>query len=1013
VLSVRDRLRDRRFTDVGELSVQGSAVIDEPIHVTEAQELRYSEVRQGETFGPAGGGFAQRWFRISVPSAAPDHKARRVLFWQCQGETTLYAGAQAYAGLDVAHPYCDIPDEGGTLYLDCATYQTSIFVQHPAAALSADYGCRFDRAWLAVRDVAHWELSWDFELLCDLMELHLDDIGFSVSRGPRYQPPLSDADPLLRSLLRDLDEVCDLYDTGDLATMADRSAALLRDRYSGGTWSRARVALVGHAHIDLLWLWPERETYRKAVHTFATACRMLERYPDVRFQATQPPLYNAIRAGSPGLFQQIRAHIDAGRWEATGAMYIESDVLLSGGEGLVRALLYGQRSFEELTGSRSRVLWLPDVFGYSACLPQLLRQAGVRSFFTAKIVWSAVSRFPHTTFIWRGPDGSTVTTHLCTAGYNGRVQLDNLRSAARQNRQSAVADEVLLPTGFGDGGGGLTEEMCERARRVSDLSGIPAARWTTGEAFFDRLEEAADGLPIYEGELYLEYHRGTYTSQARLKQRYQRALSWLAAHEGLLAAHGRGSLGASKWDRVLITQFHDALPGSSIGRVYEELEAQLDEVIREHGDAVYDLLREAEQPAVYNPCAVRRLLTLAEADDRARTVTVPGHGVFALARLAPVEADPVTVGRDDGWILDNGSVAVHVRKDGAIDRLQCGEHGYELLATRFVLHDDYPAAYDAWDIDRHTPRLATRACDDLRLRVAEESSERVTLNGSCALGDASTLELTLRLRRGSEALEIECSVDWAERHKLLRYEVETRYAGRDARYGAPFGSVTRCQRPRREEEEAQWEVPASRWAAVIDDPEDEGIALVTEATFGFSCRDGLLGVSLLRSPTYPDADADQGSHRIRFAIAPYRRSNSAVSVSTASLADALYAPLPMIRSNAYVGRGVPGDARSDRSEAGTPGSVVVSVCGSRLHVGPLGSVSVSWIKPDESGRGAVIRFHESFGSRGSVLLSCPERTLSFEPVSILEERVAERDVGWSYSYAYQPYELFSIRVQPA
>ena len=358
-----------------------------------------------------------------------------------------------------------------------------------------------------------------------------------------------------------------------------RSAQALHaiyQRFPAESWQPA-LAMNGHAHIDLAWLWPEAVANQKGMHTFASQLRLLELYPEFKFTQSQPALYRAVEKLSPELVARIKARIAEGRWEATGAAEVELDTLVPSGEAMARSIIYGQRKFRELRGgSPSQICWLPDVFGYSASLPQILRQAGVPYFFTTKMTWSTITRFPYNSFVWRGSDGSEVLTHLCTRAYIGQANIEESIGVLADHQQSDLHPELLYPTGHGDGGGGVTFDVLERARRIANLSGVPTAHWSTAEEFFQRMEACRDRLPVYQGELYLEYHRGTYTTQSEIKRLHRAGERHLQIHEAVRVATGAGPLAEADWLRVLFAEFHDVLPGSSIRLVYAQLTPELD-----------------------------------------------------------------------------------------------------------------------------------------------------------------------------------------------------------------------------------------------------------------------------------------------------------------------------------------------------------------------------------------------------------------------------------------------------
>ena len=517
-------------------------------------------------------------------------------------------------------------------------------------------GLQFSGAGIGVRNEKAWRADCDLDVLQDLLWLLWDRAGLERPGGFGTVPAPLDVEPALRTVLTHARRCCDAYDRGGLDPLLNATAAAFEAL--GGSSGHGTAALFGHAHIDMVWLWPEWVADEKAVHSFATVCRLLERYPEVRFTQSMPAIYRRVEEASPDSLRQIEAARRRGQWEVTGAFEVEPDVNLPCGESLARSIEVGQRLAARVNGGAATgVCWLPDVFGYSRCLPQILHDSGVTRFYTTKMTWSAVTRFPYTSFVWRGPDDtSEVLAHLSGVGYNGMAKLDQHDKALRSHRQAGEHPEMLVGTGLGDGGGGLTERMCERARRQAALAAAPQSRWSRAGDFFDRLESVRDELPKYDGELYLEYHRGTYTTQSEHKRLYRRAERALQAHEAARAAAGLRPLDAAdhdrRWRRVLFAQFHDALPGSSIKQVYDELNPQLQAVgDRELSDAAATLGEGRSH--VFNPVPMPRV---AHVDGRAVRLKPLEARELADDELTPVQATTST--------LANGHVRARFDADG-------------------------------------------------------------------------------------------------------------------------------------------------------------------------------------------------------------------------------------------------------------------------------------------------------------------------------------------------------------
>jgi len=577
IQGVKWRVDGMVWKRTGQLKVAGSRVLDKPVPFSAARRLKVSPVRVGEAFGPKWGGWAWRWFRVDVSAPKAGERGRRYLMWDCPGEDIAYIDGEPWAGLDWPHKHCPLPDRAVTVWVNAGLWQ------------GADrYGTRFNGAEVGIRNDEAWDASMDMEILLEYMRFFLKEAGHGGSGDWGYLKPMESLDPRLRRLLYLLEEACDAFDHGGLSALRPALKRVWRELPAEKYQPEA--AVMGYAHLDQVWLWPERVTEHKAIHTSATQLRLMTRYPEYRYTQSQPSQYRAMERLEPGMSARIRQRIREGRWEATGALEVEQDTNLPSGESLARSMVYGQRKFEALRGSRSTVCWLPDVFGYSSCLPQILALGGARYFYTTKMGWSQVNKFPYSSFVWRASDGTEVLTQLCKANYNGMGDIPTIVDGLREHRQSDVHPAMILPTGYGDGGGGPTPQILERLRRLKSLSGVPRARWTSAERFFAEMDRVREKLPVYQGELYLEFHRGTYTTQSEFKRLHRAAERALQAHEAVRVATGGKALGEKAWLRVLFSEFHDAIPGSSINIVYGELNPELAAIAaRELSGAVAEL----------------------------------------------------------------------------------------------------------------------------------------------------------------------------------------------------------------------------------------------------------------------------------------------------------------------------------------------------------------------------------------------------------------------------------------
>lgn len=934
----------------------------------------------------------QRWFRLRLPPPGRSG-GLRYLRWQDQAEATLYAQGRPWYGFDAAHRMAPLPSGVREVWVEAVVCQTAIW--HPEATGLEPTGSRFEGAALFERDEQAWQALHDLLVLDDLMRVELRaafparEAEFGSLGG---KPALHQIAPLLRRLLRYLNDAMDALDRNGVSALRRELKRAFAELPGYGAPPSA--LLTGHAHIDLVWMWPERVGEFKAVHTFATADRLLGQYPELHFGYSQPASYAAVGRRAPALMRAVRRRIRQGRWEPVGATEVESDTLIACGEALARSFLLGQEGFRALTGRPSPVLWLPDVFGYSGCLPQLMRETDVTGFFTTKLSWNAVNRFPHSSFVWAGQDGSEVVAHVASdLGYNQNVAVHDLRRGAEAHRQCDVHPEYLAPTGFGDGGGGVTEEMCERARRLADLAGVPAARWGRIDAFFERLRARRARLPVYRGELYLEYHRGTFTTHGDVKSAFRAVERALQAHEAVRCARGAGPVDQTPWRRIVFAQFHDYIPGSSVHEVYAEGKAEHAAIAKAAvRSARSELSSRSGRPALFNPLPHPRRVW-----QRGRLLRLPPLGGAPLADL-PAEVAGAVEAR--ATLLRSDRVEARFDASGRLRALKVDGRPvpWSGPANELWLYPDHPHRFEAWEIDRPTLSLGRPEVRRAQVKTEADVRGRAAVVFTRPLGARSQVTVRYTLEWGQPVLGIAYDIDWHEETTLLKAVFPTRFAGRDARFGAPFGSVRRPQGGGSLTAEAQWEVPMSRWCVVADDAESEGFWVATESKYGAACRDGTLGVSLLRSAliTSEDRGANKGSHpeTLRRTLSPH-----------------LHSDIGRHHIQLAVGRFDPAAPREEQPAALAEllFSPPVPYRGGTVSCGFLGleggtSLQPSWAMPEGKDRW-VLRLHETLGRAGTARIkSAPGWRLTRVDLS-------GRSCGRLRNgrLAFRPYEVLSVR----
>lgn len=753
--------------------------------------------------------------------------------------------------------------------------------------------------------------------------------------------------------------------------------------------SAHRIIAAGHAHIDSAWLWPTRETVRKVTRTFANVLSLMERDPELVFVSSSAQHFAWVKANDPELYERVKDRVAENRFLPVGNMWVESDVNMPSGESLARQLLYGTRFFEDEFGARSDVGWLPDSFGFPASLPQLLRGAGLRWFFTQKMCWNDVNTMPHHTFRWEGLDGTRIFTHFPPNNtYSGDMRPTELARSVRNFSDHRHASSSLMPFGYGDGGGGPTRDMMADGRLQSDLEGSPRLRFDGPREFFLDAEEEYADAPIWSGEMYLEFHRGIYTSQSRTK-RGNRRNEWLLVETELWCATAALRTAFDYpyeelddlWREVLLLQFHDILPGSAIAWVHREAErsharitAQLEATIER---AVAALVGTGDEQIMLNPAPVA-----------AYGVPALGGGSAGLAAAPDVSAR-----RDGGFRLASAALTVDVAPDGTIASVVEMQTGRELLAAGsrgnlLQLHVDAAAKWDAWELDR-----------SYRLSVTDLTG------GSAVLADtgevhivrefgASRVEQWIGLDDSGEALRIRTRVDWHERHRLLKLAFPLDVHAMDAAYETQFGHVRRAVHTNTSWDAARYEVCAHRWVHVGEP--GFGVAVVNDGLYGHDVTREIVegGVttvvrqSLLRAPRFPDPDADQGEHEFVTVLAP------AVD------------PADAARWGALVG------------------SPVRTVRGARVPA-PLvqlegdGAVVVSSVKlaADRSGD-LIVRVFEQRGARSRVRLRFGVPLAEARVCDLVETPGAEASVipvveGREAALELKAFQVLTLRVRPA
>ena len=767
---------------------------------------------------------------------------------------------------------------------------------------------------------------------------------------------------------------------------------------------QGQIALTGHAHIDLAWLWPYAETRRKARRTFHTALGLMEgsnaylAQSGFRFNQSTAHYYAQIEEDDPALFDRIVAKVKSGAWETIGGMWVEPDTNMPTGESLVRQVLYGQRYFEQKFGVRHTVCWLPDCFGFSAALPQILSQGGIASFFTIKVNWSETNKFPADLFWWEGLDGSRVLAHTFEnprGGYNGQLGPEAVIRTWQNFRGKTMHPQSLLAIGYGDGGGGVTPEHVEREIQLRDFPALPAARWSRVEDFYARAHATAQNieLPVWQGDIYLELHRATLTTQSAVKKLHRQAERALISAEtvGSLAALLGAELPRSLeqvWRTVLKNEFHDILPGSSITEVYDDAERELGSAIEagraEQSAALGRIVAQlpkgdvADALVVVNPSLASRPLRVTIDGKRLATSDqIPPLGISVLdrSRLSPAEGLKADISR-----LENVHLRVEIAADGTISSLVHKATGREALADRgnqlWVYPYDKPRNWDAWDLEDDYAQKGIELTAVERLEVVESGPHRAAIRVVRRFRDSFVTQI-YALDANGLRLDIETEIDWHDRHCLLRTLTPVAVRATHATFEHAHGIVRRTTHDNTSWDQAQFEVPGHRFADMSEP--GFGVALLNDAKYGHSAKRNMLGLSLVRSSVYPDPLADDGTQSFTYSLYP------------------------------HAGDWHEGGVREEAEDLNQP---LLVVAASGLASGQIVPFSTSGItaalsgfKRSEDGKSLILRIYEPAGGRGDFNLKLPSGWSEGGIVNILEEPM-ERPAGPDL----RPFELRSWKL---
>lgn len=816
------------------------------------------------------------------------------------------------------------------------------------------------------------------------------------------------------------------------ASVREARAYLAKALYTDlAGYSDVIATCIGHTHIDVAWWWTVMQTREKVARSFSTVLKLMDEYPDYKFMSSQPQLYVFLKERYPELYAQVKQRVEQGRWEPEGGTWLEPDTNLPSGESLIRQFLYGKRFFKEEFGKDCRVLWLPDVFGYSGNLPQIAKKCGIDYFMTTKLSWNQFNKVPYDTLKWRGIDGSEVFTHfISTLGvgqpasnffttYNGMLHPDAIMGGWERYQNKDINNDILIAFGYGDGGGGPTRAMLETSKRMAKgVKGIPKVRQAFAGQYFAELEarvKDSPRLPTWEGEFYFEYHRGTYTSMARNKRSNRKSelqlmdlelLAVLAQREGL--PYPKEALD-QMWKLVLLNQFHDILPGSSIKEVYEQTAKEYAQIAKTSGE-----LLEAREAALAGQGEASVLFNTL-GFDRDDVVLLPGCQVKAL-RDVKGQCFPVQPCGDGGVayvrglpskgyesftpceapaaenplrILDNGIdtpfYAVRFAPDGSLLSFYDRENAREILqpgkrGNLLRVYEDKPIYYDNWDIDIYYKEKYWDVQDVERMEWTERGPVRATLHVEWSYARSRICQ-DIRFYADSRRVDFETYVDWHEVQHLLKVHFPLDIHSDEATFDIQFGNITRKTHYNTSWDRARFEVCGHKWADLSEG--GYGVSLLNDCKYGHAVHDGDLSLTLVKSGIEPNKEADKEQHWFTYALYPH--AGAWRQADTAREAAKLNQPV--------------------RVHSGRPG-----LCFSLLQLDSDHAFAET-VKRAEDGGAIVLRVYEYKNARGPVTVTLDRPLASVEDCDLLENAQASiAPCGNSFTFQIQPYEVRTFKL---
>lgn len=883
--------------------------------------------------------------------------------------------------------------------------------------------------------IARADLAW--------LDEKTDDLFYMGSMVLQTIKILKDEDPIRHELRTALDRSLFCIDwsypgsTGFYESVY-RADELLNEKIEGmDKHSPVNISCVGHTHIDVAWLWRLKHTREKCSRSFSTVLRLMELYPEYVFLQTQPQLYEYIKQDFPEIYEKIKEKVREGKWEADGGMWVEADCNLTSGESLTRQILIGSNFMKEEFGCEPEYLWLPDVFGYSWALPQILKKSGIDMFMTTKISWNQYNRMPHDTFYWKGIDGSEVLTHFITTPdpwsepgswfytYNGQLLPKTVKGAWDAYSEKDMNKDLLICYGYGDGGGGVNRDTLEQRRRLDKIPGLPNVKPSSAGEYFRNLKETVKNtdqfVNTWDGELYLEYHRGTYTSHAynkrmnRKMELFYRRAEWLTVMQGIF----KGALQEARqekltegWKHILTNQFHDIIPGSSIHEVYEdskkeysriehiaqEVEAEFYQQTMEEAKNTYTVFNASgweRDELVFLPgekevtCLDKNgnqlLVQQTENGIYVEVKKVPAMGFASITLESRSGAATSSAFKINGRVIETPYYLLTVNDCGQIAGLYDKTFQREVLprgerANVLQMFEDKPLGNDAWDIDIFYQQKMREITELKHFEVTECGPLRMTVHMEWSYMNSS-ISQDMILYSGSRRIDFQTRVDYRETHQLLKAAFPVAIRSTYATYDVQYGNVRRPNHWNTSWDQARFESVAHRWADLSE--HNYGVSLLNNCKYGHDIKGNVLRITLLKAATHPDHLQDQGEHQFTYSLLPH--GGDFIEGQTVLQAYFLNDPMTAVK--------------------GTPKLAYESFLSFNTD-----QVELDAVKKSEDGSSIVIRFHEFAGSRQPVVLKPGFAIKHWTEADLRERPLGSTHTEEEICLEVTPYEIKTILI---